>query len=56
MYAAQPTAFMSWASQHGVKNISDGLGMLVGQAAESFTIWRGVRPSVEPVIQSIKKS
>lgn len=56
MYAAQPTAFMQWARQHGAAQISDGLGMLVGQAAESFYIWRGVRPSVSPVIQSIQKS
>ncbi len=56
MYAAKPTAFMQWASQHGAKQISDGLGMLVGQAAESFYIWRGIRPSVSPVIQSIQQS
>ena len=56
MYAAEPTAFMQWASQHGVTKIADGLGMLVGQAAESFAIWRGVRPSVIPVIQSIRRS
>ena len=56
MYAAQPTAFMAWASQHGVSKISDGLGMLVGQAAESFTLWRKVRPSVAPVIQAIRQS
>ncbi|MCU7940234.1 MAG: shikimate dehydrogenase [gamma proteobacterium symbiont of Bathyaustriella thionipta] len=56
MYAARPTAFMEWASQHGVSNISDGLGMLVGQAAESFNIWRGVKPEVKEVIDSIRNS
>jgi len=56
MYAAQPTAFMLWASKHQVKNISDGLGMLVGQAAESFDIWRGVKPQVAPVIKSIRNA
>ena len=56
MYAAQPTAFMEWASQHGVSNISDGLGMLVGQAAESFNVWRGVKPEVKTVINAIRNS
>lgn len=56
MYSAQPTAFMQWAKEHGVTHISDGLGMLVGQAAESFSIWRGIRPSVAPVIKKIQES
>jgi shikimate dehydrogenase len=54
MYGDKPTAFMQWAEQHGVKHVSDGLGMLVGQAAVSFRLWRGVKPSVQPVIAQIR--
>lgn len=56
MYANKPTAFMLWAEHRGVQNISDGLGMLVGQAAESFYIWRGKKPQVSEVIQTIRQS
>lgn len=51
-YGAKPTVFMLWAKSQGAKNIADGLGMLVGQAAESFRLWRGVFPQVAPVIES----
>ena len=54
MYGAEPTIFMQWASERGVQNVSDGLGMLVEQAAESFYIWRGVRPESKPVIRQIR--
>lgn len=50
MYGAEPTVFMRWASDHGAESIADGLGMLVGQAAESFKLWRGLKPEVGPVI------
>ena len=56
MYAAKPTVFMEWASQHGAENIFDGLGMLVEQAAESFNLWRGVQPETKPVIDAIRAS
>ena len=50
MYASEPTAFVKWGrSQHAFKSL-DGLGMLVEQAAESFFLWRGVRPLTAPVI------
>lgn len=53
VYAKQPTAFMRWCSQQDAAAVSDGLGMLVGQAAESFTIWRGKKPDVVPVMNSL---
>jgi len=54
MYAEQPTAFMRWAESQGAGTILDGLGMLVGQAAESFYLWRGVRPETQTVIATLR--
>ena len=54
MYAAEPTAFMRWAITEGARVSLDGLGMLVEQAAESFKLWRGIRPDTEVVIQAIR--
>lgn len=56
MYATEPTAFMRWGQSHGARQTQtlDGVGMLVEQAAESFALWRGVRPPTEMVIADLR--
>ncbi|BAP87142.1 shikimate dehydrogenase [Burkholderiales bacterium GJ-E10] len=55
VYAAAPTPFLELARSGGARQVSDGLGMLIEQAAESFAIWRGVRPRTESVYREIRK-
>jgi shikimate dehydrogenase len=54
MYGAQPTVFRQHAQTLGAR-AADGLGMLVEQAAESFYVWRGVRPDGAPVLAELRK-
>lgn len=53
MVYGRDTPFLAFARQQGASAV-DGLGMLVEQAAESFHIWRGVRPQTAPVIKKLR--
>lgn len=54
MYGKEQTLFNRWAQEQGAALCLDGLGMLVGQAAESFYLWTGVRPQVAPVLAALR--
>lgn len=54
LYGDAPTPFRRWGTEHGAACSLDGLGMLVEQAAESFYLWRGVRPATGPVIALLR--
>ena len=53
-YAARPTPFVLWGAAQGAALATDGLGMLVEQAAESFRLWRGREPRTGPVIDALR--
>lgn len=55
-YGLNPTPFSKWAAQHGAAHSVMGWGMLVEQAAESFQLWRGMRPDTEPVLKQLSIS
>ncbi len=50
LYNKQPTPFLRWAAQQGAAQATDGLGMLVEQAAAAFYAWRGIQPDTAPVL------
>jgi shikimate dehydrogenase len=56
MYGKGHTPFLQFAQQQGAARLADGIGMLVEQAAESFFLWRGIRPETEPVIEMLRSS
>jgi shikimate dehydrogenase len=54
-YGSSATAFIEWATRQGCARALQGWGMLVEQAAESFRLWRGVRPATAHVLAALKE-
>ncbi len=55
MYRRGDTPYLAAARRDGAARVNDGLGMLVEQAAESFLLWRGVRPDTAPVLAELRR-
>lgn len=55
LYGKGPTAFVNWSEQHAIQ-VSDGLGMLVEQAAESWFMWRRSRPDTAPILRRLRSA
>ncbi len=53
MMYGRETPFMKFAREQDAQ-VADGLGMLIEQAAEAFSIWRGVRPNSAPVFSALR--
>jgi shikimate dehydrogenase len=54
MYGSGHTPFLQFAKMQGAARLADGIGMLVEQAAESFFVWRGIRPGTASVIEMFR--
>ena len=55
MYGRQ-TPFMHWARENSALEVTDGLGMLVEQAASAFAFWHDMIPNTKEVIKSLRET
>jgi shikimate dehydrogenase len=52
-YGRGHTPFTLWGKSLHAARTTKGWGMLVEQAAESFLLWRGIRPETKPVLEAL---
>jgi shikimate dehydrogenase len=55
VYGASALPFLHWGKAHGAAQCTDGLGMLVEQAALSFTLWRHIQPTTKPLLDTLRQ-
>ncbi|MCF7521235.1 shikimate dehydrogenase [Neisseria sp. ZJ106] len=55
VYGSGAETFLQFARQSGARQTADGLGMLIGQAAFSYQLWRGFQPDIRPVFAYMKE-
>jgi shikimate dehydrogenase len=56
VYGHELTRFLDYARDQGAARVADGLGMLLAQAAESFWLWRGLRPDTAPLLELLRSA
>jgi shikimate dehydrogenase len=54
-YGRAETPFTLWAKSLHAARAAKGWGMLIEQAAESFLLWRGIRPNTRPVLDALEQ-
>jgi shikimate dehydrogenase len=52
-YGPGDTPFVAWAKSHKAAKAVKGYGMLVEQAAESFFLWRNLRPNTKAALAAL---
>ncbi|MDB2544606.1 shikimate dehydrogenase [Woeseiaceae bacterium] len=52
-YGSSPTQFMLWAMENGAECAIQGWGMLIEQAAESYLIWKKIRPDTSAILKQL---
>ena len=53
-YDSLPTKFMEWSMKCGAKKAIQGWGMLVEQAAESYYLWKNIRPDTSSILEQLE--
>lgn len=56
VYGKRETPFLAFARTQGAGVLADGLGMLIEQAAESFFVWREIRPDTRAAFDALRKA